>query len=206
MSEGKKPSDQLLSTTEPLTDESGINYESRILHPATQTSTVGQTSDDIGSDNESDYNISGRIDDITLTERQIDRVFGVHNRGDQLTTEDFELPASILLDVTSVSGAAMPALHISDGVPDPQNIREAMASPFSPQLKEAIIRHLDQLCTNGTWDEAVSLPGVKVVSTRWVFKIKYIYRRELDKFKSRIVARGFTQRYGVNFSETYSRY
>ena len=105
------------------------------MHPATQTPTVDQTREDIGSDNESDYNIGDPIDNITLTKRQIDRVLGVHNRGDQLTTEDFELPAYVLLDVSSVPGAATPALHISDGVPDPQNIREAMASPFWPQLK-----------------------------------------------------------------------
>ena len=67
-----------------------------------------------------------------------------------------------------------------------------------------MIRELDQLCTNGTWEKAVSPPGAKVVSTRWVFKIKYNSLGELDKFEARLVARGFTQRYGVDFSETYS--
>ena len=67
-----------------------------------------------------------------------------------------------------------------------------------------MIKELDQLCTNGTWEEAISPPGAKVVSTRWVFKIKYNSLGELDKFKARLVARGFTQQYGVDFSETYS--
>ncbi|CAH0493598.1 unnamed protein product [Peronospora farinosa] len=112
----------------------------------------------------------------------------VHKRGAQLPMEDFELPASLLLDVTSVFGAAMMALHISDGVPDPQHIREAMASPFWPQLNEAMIRELDQLCKNSTWKEAVPPPGAKVVSTIWICEIKYNSMGELDKFKARLVA------------------
>ncbi|CAI5704871.1 unnamed protein product [Peronospora farinosa] len=162
------------------------------------------TSEVSGSDDDDDFKTGEPIDDVTLTKRQIDSVFEVHKRGAQLPIEEFELPASLLLDVTGISGAAMMALHISDGVPDPKNIREAMASPFWPQLKEAMIQELDQLCKNGTWEEAVPPPGAKVVSTRWVFKIKYNSMGELDKFKARLVKRGFTQRYGVDFSETYS--
>ncbi|CAI5734513.1 unnamed protein product [Peronospora farinosa] len=158
-----------------------------------------------GSDDDDDYKTGEPIDDITLTKRQIDSVFGVQKRGAQLLIEGFELPVSLLLDATSISGAAMMALHISDGAPYPQNICEAMASTFFwPQLKEAMIQKLDQLCKNGTWEEAVRPPGAKVVSTRWVFKIKYNSMGEIDKVKARLVARGFTQRYGVDASETYS--
>ena len=52
-----------------------------------------------------------------------------------------------------------------------------------PQLKEAMINELDELCTNGTWEEAISPPGSKVVSTRCFFKIKYNSLGELDELR-----------------------
>ncbi|UIZ21898.1 hypothetical protein KXD40_008957 [Peronospora effusa] len=92
---------------------------------------LDRTSEVSGSDDDDDFKTGEPINDVTLTKRQIDIVFGFHKRGAQLPIEDFELPASLLLDVTSISGAAMMALYISDGVPDPKNIREAMANKGS---------------------------------------------------------------------------
>ena len=108
-----------------------------INRSTTSIQHLDQTSDVPGSDDDDDYKAGDPIDDITLTKRQIDSVFGVRKRGVQLSIEDFELPASIPLDVINISGAEMMALHISGGVPDPQITREAMAIPFWPQLKEA---------------------------------------------------------------------
>ena len=51
---------------------------------------------------------------------------------------------------------------------------------------------LFQLLTNVIWEEAVSPHGIKVVSTRLVFIFKYNSMGKLDKYKARIVTRGFT--------------
>ncbi|MCO5549206.1 hypothetical protein L7F22_002672 [Adiantum nelumboides] len=47
-------------------------------------------------------------------------------------------------------------------------------------------------------------PKRKVVSTKWIFKTKYKADGSLDKHKARLVARGFSQRPGVDFDETYA--
>ena len=65
----------------------------------------------MGSDSECDYQIGDPIDDITLTKRQTDSVFGVRNRGENFLTKDFDLPASIFLNITSL--LEQPCLHFT---------------------------------------------------------------------------------------------
>ncbi len=55
----------------------------------------------------------------------------------------------------------------------------------------------DSLMTNNTWT-LVPLPtGRKPVSCKWVFKIKQGANGEVECYKARLMARGFTQTYGV---------
>jgi len=61
----------------------------------------------------------------------------------------------------------------------------------------------DSLMTNNTWT-LVPLPaGRKPVSCKWVFKIKQGANGEVECYKARLVARGFTQTYGVDYNETF---
>lgn len=43
----------------------------------------------------------------------------------------------------------------------------------------------------------------KPVGSRWVFTIKYKKNGEIDKYKARVVAKGYSQVYGVDYQETY---
>lgn len=55
-----------------------------------------------------------------------------------------------------------------------------------------------------TW-ELVKLPaGQKPIDSKWVFKIKRDKEENILKYKTRVVARGFLQKYGVDFSDTYA--
>ena len=47
-------------------------------------------------------------------------------------------------------------------------------------------------------------PGTNVISGKWVFKVKPTSTGKIARYKSRIVARGFQGRYGVDYTETYS--
>jgi hypothetical protein len=43
-----------------------------------------------------------------------------------------------------------------------------------------------------------------LIKGRWVFKIKFDVNRKPERFKARWVVRGFTQKAGINYDETYA--
>jgi histone deacetylase 1/2 len=60
------------------------------------------------------------------------------------------------------------------------------------------------LMDNGTWRLVPRPPGVNSVSGRWLWKLKYNADGTLSKHKARWVARGYNQKSGVDYDETFS--
>jgi hypothetical protein len=83
--------------------------------------------------------------------------------------------------------------------PDPLTFCEAMESALANEWKEACAYEIDALAKNGTW-MLVELPlGRKAVKSKWVFKHKAD-----GCFRARLVAKGFTQIFGIDYDETFS--
>ena len=77
-------------------------------------------------------------------------------------------------------------------------------NPHSKQWMGAVRAELDSLQRMQTWD-IVKLPtGKRKIGSGWVFKLKRTSSGALDKFKARVVARGNTQRYGIDYVDTYA--
>ena len=63
---------------------------------------------------------------------------------------------------------------------------------------------MDSLERNNTWD-LVELPkGGKVVAYKWVYKLKKDADGKVDKYKAILVAKGFSQKEGIDFHEIFS--
>ena len=57
---------------------------------------------------------------------------------------------------------------------------------------------------NKTW-ELVKLPKEKeVIGLKWIYKTKYNEDGSVQKHKARLVARGYSQEYGLDYRETFS--
>ena len=79
-----------------------------------------------------------------------------------------------------------------------------MASNSKREWQQAMKNELDSLGANNTW-ELVEKPKTRAaVSCKWVFKTKKDEDGNIVKHKARLVARGFSQKFGVDFGETYS--
>lgn len=87
----------------------------------------------------------------------------------------------------------------------PRSYEEAINDPiYGPEWKCAVSTELTTLQSLGTW-EYVALPmGKRPVGHKWVFTVKYTPTGQLDKFKARLTAQGFSQIYGDDFLETFS--
>lgn len=57
---------------------------------------------------------------------------------------------------------------------------------------------------NGTWKETVLSEGSNIITSKWVFKVKMNIDGTLDKFKARLVARGFSEVYGIDYQDTFA--
>ena len=99
---------------------------------------------------------------------------------------------------------ALASVHQSETQDDPQSYRIAMQSGKAQLWQEAINKELKSISDTGTWQEIKVPEGASLVDSKWVFKTKLNERGEVVKYKARIVARGFTQEYGINYFDTYS--
>ena len=63
---------------------------------------------------------------------------------------------------------------------------------------------MQALDDNGTWD-LVPLPTrKKAIGCRWVFAVKFIPDGSVARLKACLVAKGYAQAYGVDYSDTFS--
>ena len=84
---------------------------------------------------------------------------------------------------------------------EPQTFRKASSNPL---WQQAMKEELDALHETRTWD-LVDLPSVKTtIGCKWVYKIKTRSYGTVDRYKAFLVARGFTQEYGLDYEETFA--
>ena len=73
-----------------------------------------------------------------------------------------------------------------------------------PEWQLAMAEELAALERSGTWD-LVPLPsGVRPITCKWVYKIKTRSDGSLERYKARLVARGFQQEQGRDYDETFA--
>ena len=95
------------------------------------------------------------------------------------------------------------AYHLSE-VDEPTNIQEAQSSEQAAEWKVAMDSEYNSLIENKTWKLVELPPGRKAIRWEWVFKLKHAKDGTLERFKARLVANGYAQKYGMDYDETFS--
>jgi hypothetical protein len=86
----------------------------------------------------------------------------------------------------------------------PTSIADAYASPDADDWKEAVQNQIDLILSNGTWELSERPHGCKPVGCKWVFMKKLRPDGTIEKYKARIVVKGYTKREGEDYFDTFS--
>ncbi|CAI7897178.1 unnamed protein product [Closterium sp. NIES-54] len=88
-------------------------------------------------------------------------------------------------------------------IPTPRSYAEAIEGPYSSQWQSAMDAEMASWKSTGTYVDEVPPPGANIVSGMWIFRVKRPPGSP-PVFKARYVARGFSQRQGVDYFQTFS--
>ena len=83
----------------------------------------------------------------------------------------------------------------------PKTIQEALGHT---EWRTTIIKEMQVLKKNGTWEIVELSRDKKTVGCKWVFTIKYQANGSIDRYKARLVAKGFTQTYKIDYQESFA--
>ena len=92
-------------------------------------------------------------------------------------------------------------LHATTISPIPTSVRAALNDP---NWRSAMQSEFDALLANSTWTLVPRPPHTNIVTGKWVFRHKTNADGSVKRYKARWVVRGFTQRPGIDFGETFS--
>ncbi|GJV80978.1 retrotransposon protein, putative, ty1-copia subclass [Tanacetum coccineum] len=88
---------------------------------------------------------------------------------------------------------------------EPITLHEAINSSEKDEWVRVMEEEMNSLKKNHTWELVDQPPGQKLVSCKWLYKIKEgIKGVQKPRYKARLVARGFTQRAGMDYNEVFS--
>ena len=94
------------------------------------------------------------------------------------------------------------ALTITDD--DPRTVTEAVDSEDGKLWKEAMVDEMASLNKNEAWDLVEFLAGRKPIGRKWVFKKKMNVEGKVEKYKARLVEKGYSQVLGIDFGDIFS--
>ncbi|CAI7770970.1 unnamed protein product, partial [Closterium sp. NIES-53] len=87
---------------------------------------------------------------------------------------------------------------------EPATLKEALESSDAEEWNKAMESELKSIEENGTW-ELVELPEVrKAITSKWLFKIKSDADGKIERYKSRLVAKGYQQKEKVDYKELFA--
>ncbi len=67
-----------------------------------------------------------------------------------------------------------------------------------------MIEEMKALAKNETWVLVTLLLGKKLVGCKWMFTLKHKADDSIKRYKAKLVAKRFTQTYGVDYQETFA--
>ena len=92
-------------------------------------------------------------------------------------------------------------MTVSEGHLAPQYFSQAVHDPL---WREAMDKEIQALEATKSWVLTPLPPGKRLVGCKWVYRVKLNPDGSVERYKVRLVAKGYTQREGLDFLENFS--
>ena len=159
--------------------------------------TEQETVEEVEAQSDSESIDDQCVDDMTLKNKGST----VHKESLYETTKSSPLK---LRDRATLTAPDRLAYAMLTEIREPISYQKAITSTEAQKWKEAMKEEMKSLEENLTWS-LVKLPkDRRTISNRWVFQIKRGPDGAVQRYKARLVCRGFSQKEGVDFNETFS--
>lgn len=93
---------------------------------------------------------------------------------------------------------------VQEGMSIPCSFTEAINHPENNLWREAMKAEFDALSLMGTWELVDPPDDCQIIGCRWVYSIKHNEDGSIDRYKCRLVAKGCSQKYMINYYETFA--
>src|SRR5262249_13453288 len=87
---------------------------------------------------------------------------------------------------------------------EPRNHLEAVKPGQYEKWQPAMEKEIGRMHTLGAWELTEARTGANIVRSKWVYRIKRDVNNNAIEYKSRLVAQGYTQVPGVDYTDTFA--
>ena len=87
---------------------------------------------------------------------------------------------------------------------EPVSFKEAITCPDKDKWETAMDEEMTSLMDMGTFALVDRPKDRRIISCKWVWRIKRDSKGNVERYKARLVARGFTQIHGLDYMDTYA--
>lgn len=93
---------------------------------------------------------------------------------------------------------------VSGEIQEPKSLSEALSSAQRDKWLEAMRSEMESLNRNDTWELRELPEGKSAVGCKWVYKLKRNGAGEIERYKARLVAQGFSQKFGTDYDQVFA--
>lgn len=93
---------------------------------------------------------------------------------------------------------------LGENLVEPKTYNEALKSDQRSEWISAMEEEFASLKNSKSWELVTPPENSNIVSCKWTYKIKRDAEGNVQRFKARLVARGFSQKFGLDYDEVFA--
>ena len=203
-SSGDKNDDEDNSSSDDESQESELDVESHPSQtPASGPSNTAREPSSISidpiNDDGQDAGYAVELDDGHEDMHEAAMIASLQDGIGYMQSEEVELSFVEALDFVIAEQA-----NLSDSTTDPKTLKEALQRSDADRWYHAALEEVESLIENGTFTVRERKPGDKPIGARWVLRVKRKADGSIERYKGRVVAKGYSQRPGFDYTETFA--